>query len=471
MIAAASLQASAVDDASAKTLVIGIDGAAYDFLDAADMPNLDALRDRSMVSTSNLPAAPMAETSSGPGWSTIATGVWPDQHGVTDNSFSGSDHSTFPDYLTRVESGEPSRRTVAIATWEPIVTTIFGPAVDSRVSGGDDAGTTTAAVDAVESGADDVFVQLDEVDGAGHGTGTSGAEYGRALAAADAQLGRMLAAVDARPDSEEWTVIVTADHGHTPTGGHGGSSAPERKVFVIASGPGIAPGTRFDVKPVDIAPTALAASGIADDPAWELDGTPVAQLAPDAFDAVRPDLSTRVDETRPGASVLGWTHATPQGWSIDNSRMPTGGVTEWAGWSFATDEFWTAAEPGQRRETSVRSRDVFAVADSDEWDDKSHASGQFDSTLVSPSFDLDGSATAALRFATSYVIDGPQSAQVSVSFDGGPSRVLKTYTADTNTHERLSFDVPAGARKATFSFRYTGQNSAFWVVDQVALGQ
>src|SRR5690242_19479587 len=65
------------------------------------------------------------------------------------------------------------------------------------------------------------------------------------------------------------------------------------------------------------------------------------------------------------------------GWEIASD-----GVTEWRGWCFATDEFWTNSERGQGRETNVRAGNVFAVADSDEWDDKAHDAGQFDSTLV-----------------------------------------------------------------------------------------
>lgn len=468
----AAVPAAAVDDAKpVKTLVVGIDGASFDFLDDADMPNLDALMARGMVSSSNLYGSPLAGTISGPGWSTIATGVWPDKHNVVDNNFTSPRFDTYPDYLTRIETAQPERSTAVVATWAPIATTVFGSAVDSRVRGGNDVGTTAKAVDTIANGADDVFVHLDEVDGAGHSVGTNGAAYAQALAKADGELGQILAAVDARPAEEQWTVVVTADHGHTPTGGHGGSSPAEREVFVIAAGPGIEPGVRHDVKISDVAPTVLSAVGIAADAAWKLDGTAVRDLASDAFDTVRPSLQTRADETRPGADVLGWTHATPEGWTIDNSRMPSGGVKEWAGWSFATDEFWTNVELGQRRETSVRARDVFAVADSDEWDDKAHAAGSFDSTLVSPAYPLTGARTATLAYTTNYFIDGPQSAEVLVSFDGGAPQSLKSYTANTNTNESLTFDVPAGARTAQFRFHYTGTNSAFWVVDRVALGQ
>ena len=160
---------------------------------------------------------------------------------------------------------------------------------------------------------------------------------------------------------------------------------------MIATGAGIEPGSvRHDVKLVDIAPTVLAAAGIATDPTWNLDGTAIGELQADDFDSVRRALQAQVDETRPGAGVLGWTHTTPAGWTIDNSAMPTGGVTEWA-WLDLRDR----RVLDQRRARSAArderaNRNVFAVADSDEWDDKSHAAGQFDSTLVSPAYPLNG---------------------------------------------------------------------------------
>ncbi|WP_243648508.1 alkaline phosphatase family protein [Agromyces fucosus] len=467
--------ASLVEARASKTLVIGLDGAAFDFLAPADMPNLDALRAEGMTAASNLYAAPMSGTVSGPGWSTIATGVWPDKHRVTDNSFSNPDYATYPDYLTRIEAADPARDTYVVGTWGPISQTIFGPAVDVREAGGNDEGTTARAVATLSTGdPDDVFVHLDEVDGAGHSVGTSGAAYGQALARVDQQIGQILDAIEARATraDEDWLIVVTADHGHTPTGGHGGSTPAERKTFVIAAGAGIPAGSvRYDVKLVDIAPTVIAAAGVATDPAWNLDGTALGQLQPDEFDSVRGALQTQVDETRPGATTLGWTHTTPAGWSIDNSAMPTGGITELRGWTFATDEFWTNVELGQLRETSVRNRDVFAVADSDEWDDKTHAAGQFDSTLVSPAYSLNGAATATLAFATNYQIDGPQTGEVFVSFDGGAPVLVKSYTAATNANERLSVSVPAGATTAQFRFRYTGTNSYFWTVDGVRLEQ
>ena len=427
---------------------------------------------RGLTAPSNLYANPMAPTVSGAGWSSIATGVWPDKHNVKDNNFTAPNYAAYPDYATRLETAAPTASTLVVGTWGPISTTVFGAATDLRIAGAGDADTTAKAVDYLANGNPDAtFVHLDEVDGAGHSGGTNSPAYNRALAVADAQVGRLLDAVEQRATyaRENWLIVVTADHGHTPTGGHGGNTPQERETFVIARGAGFTPGSvRHDVRIVDIAPTVLAHAGVPTDPNRNLDGKAIGAITPDAFDGLRDTLRTRLDETRIPADVSGWTNTAPTGWSIDNSKMPTGGVTEWRGWSFATDEFFTRAEAGQGRETNVRARNVFAVADSDEWDDKAHGAGQFDSTLVSPTYPLRGATTATLGFATAYVIDGPQTGDVYVSFDGGTPRLVKSYRANTNTFERLSVAVPAGARTAQVRFHYTGTNSAFWTVDQVS---
>ncbi|CAM5353026.1 hypothetical protein SALBM311S_08742 [Streptomyces alboniger] len=47
---------------------------------------------------------------SGPGWSSVLTGVWPDRHGVTGNDFTGADYLRYPDFLTRATTLRPGLR-------------------------------------------------------------------------------------------------------------------------------------------------------------------------------------------------------------------------------------------------------------------------------------------------------------------------------------------------------------------------
>ncbi|MFB0626460.1 alkaline phosphatase family protein [Streptomyces sp. AB3(2024)] len=478
---AAAPKAAATTD---KVLVIGIDGTVLDRVKAANAPNLQGLMAQGLTARSTLYASPMAATSSGPGWSTIATGVWPDKHGVKDNSFTGKNYGAYPDFLTRIENAKPALNTYAAADWEPITSTdqngpIFSAKVDKRLSlkgdrdgyGSEDPKIAAAAAAELQNqNPDAAFVYLGEIDHAGHASGAASQEYLNAIGRVDTLVGKLLTAVQNRPAyaQENWKVLVTTDHGHTDAGGHGGSTIQERGTFVIAKGAGIPAGSvRTDVKLVDVAATALAQVGVG---TAGTDGVPLTTTGSDPFDTLRPNLQARVDETGIPAATKGFTHTPPAGWSIDNSKMGTGGVTEWAGWAFATDEFWSQSQRDQWRELNVRSRDVFAVADSDEWDDKSHT-GTFDSTLVTPKWAVTGGTTRTLAFQTHYRHEAGQTAQVLVSYNGAAATVVKNYTADAVAKgESIALQVPAGATDVQVRFRYSGTNNWFWTVDDVTLG-
>ncbi|MDX2527128.1 alkaline phosphatase family protein [Streptomyces europaeiscabiei] len=234
------------------------------------------------------PSTSMAYTDSGPGWSSVLTGVWPDRHGVTGNDFTGADYSRYPDFLSRAVTARPALRTAAVVSWPELVHRgTLGPAIGQRVpydgeSDGYESADRLVAGTALrwltEDDPDVVFVYFGATDEAGHATGPLGPAYDRALLAQDAHLGRLLDAVGSRRSDpvradEHWTVLVTTDHGHLDTGGHGGDTRAEREVFVVLAEPGTPGGTRLATpRLVDIAPTVLDRLGIPVDPAWGLQG-------------------------------------------------------------------------------------------------------------------------------------------------------------------------------------------------------
>ncbi|WP_194813742.1 alkaline phosphatase family protein [Nocardia sp. XZ_19_385] len=458
--------------ASRHVALFGVDGLSWDSIPPADTPTLDGLIAAGYSSQSWLYAPPFAPTVSGPGWSTVLTGVWPDKHRVLGNDFAGHDLGPYPDVLSRVEAAVPGAKTYAAMDWKAIDDFILGDTIDRKLVLEDDyrVNDRKIAADAAAwipaHGPAASFVYLGNVDESGHTCGTAGACYRPAIEAVDQQIGQIIDAIQRRPDfaSEEWLFLVTTDHGHTPAGGHGGNSRAERQSFIIAAGAGITPG-RPAIEPrlVDVAATALDFLGIARP---GLDGVPVTEPLNDPFDTVATGLRTRVDEPDIAAALHGWTHVAPAGWSVDNAGMRGGGVTEWQGWSFTTDEFWTATQRGQSRESNVRSRGVFAVADSDEWADKIF-SGRFNSRLVSPPVPVAGNATATIAFVSHYRKHGAETATVTVSFDDGPARSVRTYTGDVTARpEHLEVAVPTGARTMRVAWELTGGNNDwYWAVD------
>lgn len=111
----------------------------------------------------------------------------------------------------------------------------------------------------VEEERDDLVVLLvSPVDIAGHAHGADSDEYLEATQLADRALARVLGKVDLSLD----TIIVTADHGHTDRGGHGGTEPEVLSVPLILAGAGISDRTIFDARLIDIAPTVAALLGI-----------------------------------------------------------------------------------------------------------------------------------------------------------------------------------------------------------------
>jgi hypothetical protein len=113
-----------------------------------------------------------------------------------------------------------------------------------------EAGSALAAGDA-----DLVILLVGAVDAAGHTHGGDSPAYREAAAIADHAIARALSRIDLTQDA----VIVTADHGHTGRGGHGGVEPEVLAVPLVAAGAGIRPGAAaIDAHLIDIAPTVAA---------------------------------------------------------------------------------------------------------------------------------------------------------------------------------------------------------------------
>ncbi|GAA2818437.1 alkaline phosphatase family protein [Crossiella cryophila] len=459
-----------------KVLVIGIDGLLVSRIADANAPTLQGLQRTGTEARSLLYANPMAATSSGPGWSTILTGTWPDQHGVKENSFAGNRLAEYPDWLSRVEAADPGKDTWAAMDWKPIGDRIIGDKIDTKiVLDGDRDGYVAHDATIVQRAeahlkndkADASYVYLGQQDIVGHNKGAASPEYLTELARMDGYVRRLLDAVAARAGraDEKWLVMITTDHGHTPGGGHGGPSLDERSTFILATGDGVPAAKPRTTRLVDLAHTALTHLGVTPDA--KLAGRSLFAPVADPFETAQ--LKPAQTENIP-ASVLGWTQQFPSGWSVDNAAQPGGGVPEWRGWTLTTDAFWSAAQTGQNRETFVRGRGVIAVADSDEWADTADATGKkFDSTLWTPATTGTG-GSLRVELTHYYRQEGGQLAQLLLQVDGGTPVEVRKWTADTpGGRESVTVPLPSGAKNARIGLRLAGVNNWYWAVDEVSV--
>jgi predicted AlkP superfamily pyrophosphatase or phosphodiesterase len=282
-----------------KVLVIGIDGTRPDAVRTSETPNLDRLIAEGTFSDATQILGPRStknDTISGPGWSSILTGVWADKHGVADNSFKGRNYDEYPHFFHYLKQARPEAFTISVASWAPINKYLVSaadvvqtpptgePTANDPLAGVKDADVRTTKK-AVELLADAdpaaMFVYFHQVDSAGHRFGfhPSVAQYVAAIENVDRHIGEVLDAVAERETyaQEDWLILVTTDHGGKGTGHGGGQNVPEiRNTFLIVSGPSARVGkAKRQTYMVDVAATALAHLGVPLKPEWKLDGRPV----------------------------------------------------------------------------------------------------------------------------------------------------------------------------------------------------
>ncbi len=292
-------------DATPRVLVIGIDGCRPDALQRARTPNLDALSKAGIYFSGTdirkPEATDKADTISGPGWSNLLTGVWPDKHNVMKNEFNDPHYEQFPHVFKRLKQSRPDAVTASFSTWEPIESKIVTDADVSRSFHKDppdyegcDREAVSACVAFLKTKDPDlVFLYQGAVDPAGHTHGfhPTVPEYISAIEAVDKNLGDVVSAIRGRPDfgDEDWLIIVCTDHGGRGTGHGGGHTDPDiRTTFLIVSGDNAEKGTSdAPTWQVDVVATALAHLNIAIPEEWGLDGRAVG-LKQQAVDSSNP---------------------------------------------------------------------------------------------------------------------------------------------------------------------------------------
>ncbi|MFE6997222.1 alkaline phosphatase family protein [Microbacterium sp. NPDC057659] len=271
---------------SSHVLVVGWDGVRDDERRGAATPYLDALGGRGFLVP--VQVHEKDPTISGPVWSTMATGVHSDRHGVVDNDFTPNRFAEHPDFLTVFRNARPSATVFAAGEWAPLFTTMSGgplfagghrPPVgqlDSLegIAAIDEAVCGRAAQELLAADHAIVFAYFVLPDAVGHAEGVT-PRYRTAIETCDSQLGVLRAAIDARPGraDEDWTIIVLTDHGHRDEGHHGGDTDAERIAWIGAEGPGITAASGVGVDHADVFAQVLSAVEVAYD-ADRVDGRP-----------------------------------------------------------------------------------------------------------------------------------------------------------------------------------------------------
>ena len=261
-----------------KLLFIGIDGCRSDALTQEKTPNIDGLINDGIYINNALCAINGQPTVSGPGWSAVITGVWYDKHGVSDNSFTGSNFDEYPPFNVLLQESGQEYHTASFIMWTPIHTQIFGSTMDyNELHSTYDGSVAQGAADYMSTpNLDVIFLDFDDVDIAGHSYGFSPEvdQYIGAIENVDEYIGWVIDSMENRPtfQNEDWLIMITSDHGGIGYS-HGGQTIEERQIPIIMSGALVSAETIPEQSYLtDLVPTVLNYFGIENNCEWQLDG-------------------------------------------------------------------------------------------------------------------------------------------------------------------------------------------------------
>ena len=215
-------------------------------------------------------------------------------------------------------------------------------------------------------------------------------------------------------------------------------------------------------------------------------------------------LEDSIQEQVKGAKV--WTGTPPEGWEITNENPKDLGMPEWRTWAIVKLEWWTQTAGDQERtQFTSKQKDGKgigngAVADPDEWDDwevngKPEAKSDWNGHLLTPPINIKGAAAESLvlKFDSSWRPEDTQTAEITVSFDGGKEERILLYKSSgvqtlvtiptLNQNEKkindleqvnetleIPIDNPADATELVISFGVIdAKNDWWWAIDNISL--
>ena len=202
-----------------KVLIIGIDGVRGDVAEMVAQENQGAFGKITEEGAWSFNANTGPLSNSGTGWSSMLTGVWCDRHGVRDNSWEGSNHTTVPNIFDIVESNDPNLRTAALYWWDPLGEHILSEdSIDILENFESDAAIRDRAIELLttDSELDVLLVSIDNPDSIGHryGFGPEIPEYVDGVEIASNMAMEIMGALDQRNlNGENWITIIASDHG------------------------------------------------------------------------------------------------------------------------------------------------------------------------------------------------------------------------------------------------------------------
>ena len=252
-----------------KVLIVGIDGVRSDVISQKNSRFLYSFLNSSN-SYSNLNHKTEKDTYSGPNWTSILTGVHYEKHNVLDNSFENNQLELYPNFFNYLESSMENHESYSLTNWVPLNQNVLKNDVDyANMEYYSDSLVFEFSKDVISEinteHPSSIFIQFDELDGAGHEFGFSkeADEYTQTLKQIDLYVNELYSLVEQRRNNgENWLVVFVSDHG-----GDGYSHADQNnpninQTMLIIDHPYIYFDNEYVSKMPDIVPTIFNFMGI-----------------------------------------------------------------------------------------------------------------------------------------------------------------------------------------------------------------
>ncbi len=244
-------------------IIIGVDGGGA-FFKNTSTPRMDAIFKNGAVSYRTKTSYP---TISAQCWGSMLHSVLPEFHRLTNGTVGSKPFkpdSPFPSIFRLVKEAFPNANMASFCNWNPINVGIIEDNLGVVKGTGSDPEVANKVVQYIQGNDPTlVFVQFDSVDGAGHGSGYGSARHLSAITAVDALIGNIYDAVKRKGILDDTLFLVSADHGGTPEGSHGGDTDAERYVFLGVAGKTVVEGGQIQEPEVrDIAAISAYAFGL-----------------------------------------------------------------------------------------------------------------------------------------------------------------------------------------------------------------
>jgi predicted AlkP superfamily pyrophosphatase or phosphodiesterase len=226
VLAAAAAGAVAAEQKAPSVIVLSWDGTRFDYLDRAELPALSRIAREGTRAERLVPVFP---SSTFPNHVSLATGTYPDRHGIVGNRFLDDERGRYsyeadaswidaePIWMTAERQG------VRAATffWVGSETDWNGAGASYRRAPFDSDVPETAKVDQILAWLDLPEAERPRLvmswwhgpDSAGHRHGPESSDVTEQLVAQDVELARLLAGLDERNAWPHTTLILVSDHG------------------------------------------------------------------------------------------------------------------------------------------------------------------------------------------------------------------------------------------------------------------